>query len=250
MFVLSAMLLIACSDPPSPDLPVSTKRIRSAEEIIQQSVEYHGGIAYDTAEIQFSFRGKQYAGSWNHGMYRFSRSFSENRHHITDLLTNETFTRLINGQVTAVPDSMERKYSASVNSVWYFAYLPFRLLDPAVQARTLGQSNMHGASYHKVEVTFSEKGGGEDFEDVYVYWFDQSDYSLDYLAYSFAEDDGIGLRFRKACDSQRVSGILFQDYVNYRADPTEWEVADLDSAYRIGALDTLSVILMEDIRSF
>lgn len=250
LFFLVALFLLACEESaspvikdPQPALPLT------AQDVIARSVAYHGGDAYDTAEVSFIFRDRKYTGGWNHGAYEFTRSFTRNEQDVQDILTADSFQRLIDGKVTAVPDTMVPKYSASVNSVWYFAYLPFRLMDPAVQARLLGEHNIDGTSYYKVEVTFSQEGGGEDFEDVFVYWFDQEDYSLDYLAYSYAEDHGIGLRFREAFHLQEVAGIRFQDYVNYKADPTTWNVADLDSAFTVGALDTLSLIELEEIKA-
>lgn len=215
---------------------------------IEASVGFHGGEAYDTARIHFVFRDRVYEGTWNSGAYLFSRAFEQDSQQVKDVLSNESFERIINGKVVDVADSMATKYSSSVNSVWYFALLPFRLLDPAVQLQDLGESSIRGKAYHKVEVTFAAEGGGEDFEDVFVYWFDKEDYSMDYLAYSYAEDDGLGIRFREAINPRRVGGILWQDYVNYKADPALYEVHELDEAFDQGKLDTLSMIELEEVK--
>lgn len=240
----SILLIASCA---SPSESTETQQISTPEAYIDASVKFHGGAAYDTARIKFVFRDKEYEGTWNRGAYLFNRRFEQDSQLVEDMLSNESFERMINGQVVNVPDTMAAKYSSSVNSVWYFALLPFRLLDPAVQLQDLGESSIRGKVYHKVEVTFAAEGGGEDFEDVFVYWFDKEDYSLDYLAYSYAEDHGLGLRFREAINPRRVGEILWQDYVNYKADPGLLKVHELDAAFNAGKLDTLSMIVLENV---
>lgn len=244
---VSLLFLVGCSPASKTSDSEKTAIPFTAEEVIEASVDFHGGAAYDTADIHFVFRDKSYHGSWNNGAYIFSRMFEEKGHSFNDVLTNETFERMIDGQAAAVADTMVPKYSSSVNSVWYFAMLPYRLLDPAVQLEELGETTIRGKVYRKIEVTFAAEGGGEDFEDVFVYWFDKSDHSMDYLAYSYAEDHGIGLRFREAYNPRRIGGILWQDYVNYKADPAVYEVQGLDAAFATGHLDTLSMIELEDV---
>lgn len=240
----SILLVVACG--PSSDSS-EIQHPATPGEFIEASVAFHGGTAYDTSMISFIFRDKAYEGTWNNGAYQFNRSFEQDSQLVKDVLSNESFERMINGQAVEVPDTMVAKYGSSVNSVWYFALLPFRLLDPAVQLHRLGESSIRGKAYHKVEVTFTAEGGGEDFEDVFVYWFDKEDYSLDYLAYSYAEDHGLGIRFREAFNPRRVGGILFQDYINYKADPALYDVQELDAAFSEGKLDTLSMIVLENV---
>ena len=59
-------------------------------------------------------------------------------------------------------------YSASVNSVHYFAVLPYGLDGKAVNKTYVNKVDIKGKSYHKIKVTFNEEGGGEDFEDVFM----------------------------------------------------------------------------------
>lgn len=246
ILLLTIGLAAGCTQPATDSNSAPITAVSPAE-IISQSVLFHGGVAYDTANISFEFRDRTYQGNWNRGAYSFEREFQSNGQMVNDLLTNESFERRIDGQIVVVPDTMVPKYSASVNSVWYFALLPYRLLDPAVQADDLGEATIEEKTYHKVKVTFAAEGGGEDFEDVFVYWFDQEDYSLDYLAYSYLEEDGLGIRFRKAINPRRVGSILFQDYINYKADPALFDVQQLDSAFSAGKLDTLSMIELENV---
>lgn len=244
--LFGTILLIAGCDPASDSSEI--QHPTTPGEYIEASVAFHGGAAYDTARIRFVFRDIIYEGRWNDGAYLFSRTFEQDSQLIKDVLSNESFERMINGHTVEVPDTMAAKYGSSVNSVWYFALLPFRLLDPAVQLQDLGECSIRGKSYHKVEVTFAAEGGGEDFEDVFVYWFDKEDYSMDYLAYSFAEEKGLGIRFREAINPRRVGGILWQDYVNYKADPELYKVHELDAAFSEGKLDSLSMIELEEVQ--
>lgn len=106
-----------------------------------------------------------------------------------------------------------------------------------------------GTKYHKIKVTFDAEGGGEDFEDVFYYWFDTEDYSMDYLAYSYnEEDEGTGMRFRVAYNPRKVNGVTIQDYKNLKPkvkDSVPLEV--IDQAYLDGKLEELSLIELEDV---
>ena len=49
----------------------------SASDIINKSISYHGGTAYDTALIKFEFRDKYYFLQHNNGLYTYKRLFSD-----------------------------------------------------------------------------------------------------------------------------------------------------------------------------
>jgi hypothetical protein len=140
------------------------------------------------------------------------------------------------------------KYTASVNSVLYFALLPYGLNDAAVNKSYLGESTIKAAAYHKIKVTFKQEGGGEDFQDIFIYWVNQQTSTVDYLAYSYAEDDGVGSRFREAYNVRNVNGVRFADYVNYKYEGSEFELADYDMAFEQEELKKLSVIELENVK--
>ena len=161
-------------------------------------------------------------------------------------LTNDGFTREIDGREVDVPDSMAIKYSNSINSVIYFALLPYGLNDPAVNKRYLGDKNIKGKDYHKIQITFDQEGGGEDFEDIFVYWINVENYTIDYLAYKYSTDGG-GMRFREALNERYIEGVRFADYINYKA-PKSGLPADSDDIFLNGKLKELSRIELEDIK--
>ena len=95
-------------------------------------------------------------------------------------------------------------------------------------------------------MTYGKTGGGEDFENVYVYWIHQHNFTLDYFAYAFNIDGG-GVRFREAYNKREINGILFQDYINYTIDK-DFPVQELDYAYQTGQLVYVSDIKLENIK--
>lgn len=222
--------------------------VLTAQRIIDQAIEAHGGSAYENAHVQFVFRQFQYELQRQGGKYQYERRFEKEGDAYRDVLSNDGFIRHINGKEVALADTMAAKYANSVNSVHYFAQLPYGLNDPAAQKKYLGTTTIKDQSYHKIEVTFQEEGGGKDFDDVFVYWIREDSYIVDYLAYSYLVDGG-GLRFREAYHPQQVAGIRFQDYVNYKAEPAEWTVHDLDQAFIEGKLKELSRIELEQIEA-
>lgn len=239
-FVFALLLfLTSCSEKDSPD----------AKTIIEAAIAAHGGKHLDQSVVSFRFRDKQYRALRDNGAFVYSRTFTDDStgQRIHDVLRNSGFERTADDQVVALPQDKQEAYTASVNSVIYFALLPYFLKDEAVQAKYLGQATVKGEPYEKVQVTFAQTGGGEDFEDVFVYWFHQQRHTMDYLAYSYAEDNGdIGTRFREATNPREVNGVRFQDYNNYTA-PEDLALENFDRAFEAGKLKKVSEINLEGI---
>lgn len=219
----------------------------SADEIVTKSIEKSGGEAFDNSIIRFNFRDKFYVARRDKGQFSLIRMFKDDNDSVFDLLTNNNFDRFINESRVIIEDSMKAKFSASVNSVHYFSVLPYGLNAEAVNKTLLGSEKIKNKDYYKVKVTFNAEGGGEDYEDVFVYWFDKEDFDLDYLAYSYSEDNGVGMRFREAYNEQNIEGIRFVDYNNYKTENKELELFDLGEAFEENELKLLSKIELKNI---
>ena len=95
-------------------------------------------------------------------------------------------------------------------------------------------------------MTFSQEGGGKDFEDEFIYWFDVENYTIKYLAYSYLTDGG-GARFREAFNPRTIGKIRFVDYVNYKPNPETRYIMNFDSLFESGSLEELSLIEIKNI---
>jgi hypothetical protein len=214
------------------------------QQIIDKAIEAAGGEKYLHSTVEFDFRKRHYVSIRDDGKFSYERIFKNDKDStqvIHDFVTNEGFKRETNGAVADLPDSMKIKYTSSVNSVLYFALLPYGLNDQSVKKKFIGVSEMDGKKYYKIEITFGQKGGGEDFQDTFNYWINTSDYTIGFIAYSYAEDDGIGYRLRKAYNPRRVNGILFSDYINYMPNGN-FKLEDLEELYKKNELKELSKI--------
>ena len=129
----------------------------------------------------------------------------------------------------------------------YFATLPHKLKDPAVNKSYKGTTTIKGKTYHVLQISFNEEGGGVDHEDIYHYWINTETNYIDYLAYNFIVNGG-GVRFRSAYNPRTVDGIRFQDYVNYKA-PKGTPLADLPGLLEKGELKQLSLIETEEVKN-
>ena len=221
----------------------------SAQSILAMAIEKTGMDLLKSASVSFDFRARHYTYTRKKGVYRYERIFKdEDGNAITDVLDNTGFLRLTNGDTSAVEDKKVKAYANSVNSVIYFAFLPFSLNDPAVISDYLGKVKLKGKEYHKIRVTFKQENGGDDFQDVFVYWFDTENYRMDYLAYEYHTDEG-GMRFREAFNPREVNGVLFQDYKNYKPkEKGTVKLEAIDQAYESGALELLSEIVLENVK--
>lgn len=238
LYCLVALLLItACEE--------KTKQ-PTAQEIVDKSISVTGGENYVTTDISFRFRDIDYTATGPANKRKLTRSFQKDSTKIKDVRTSKDFKRYMNDSLIVVSDSMANVYANSVNSVHYFAYLPYGLNDAAVNKKYLGKVTIDTTEFHKVEVTFNQKGGGEDYDDIYVYWFNSKTYKPEYLAYEFQVDGG-GQRFRKAFNERTVGGIRFVDYQNYKSIQLDNPIQDIDKLYESGKLELLSEIKLEDI---
>jgi hypothetical protein len=249
IFLLAAALVISCdsgSTESTEEVQTEAAEIPLVQQVVDGAIEASGADRYDNADFQFIFRDMWYRGYRKGGLFSYERKFVEEDDSIHDVYNNDGFTRYINNEAADIPDSMAVKYTNSVNSVLYFVLLPKPLNDEAVIKEYLGETEIKGKTYHKIKVTFRQEGGGEDFTDVYIYWFDKDDYSMDYFAYLYHTDGG-GIRFRETINTSTVNGIKFQDYINYKVDDMSIPVETLDSLFLAGELDVLSRIEQTDI---
>ncbi|WP_080239248.1 DUF6503 family protein [Spirosoma rigui] len=216
-----------------------------ARSIINRSIEAHGGDAYQNKRIEFDFRQFHLVLEHQNGRYRYARTHRDSANVLVEeVLTNDGFSRSLNGKRQALDTAQTGKYSRAVNSIAYFVLLPQKLADPAVLADYVGDSELDGQSYQKVRVRFRAEGGGKDHGDTFFYWFNQKTHTMDYLAYS----EG-GPRFRKAINPQTIGGIHFQDYINYKGDEKDTtSVATYDRRYAARQLPELSRIEQKNIR--
>ncbi|NND14722.1 MAG: deoxyribose-phosphate aldolase [Eudoraea sp.] len=226
---------------------VQCTEIPDAQKIVDRAIEVSGGNMIGQNKIEFTFRDRLYTLHHEKEGRVLSRITKTDSGAILDRKLPAGFQRYFRDTLLNIPDSMARKYANSVNSVHYFAYLPSGLNDPAVNKEYLGSALVNGKSYHKIQVTFNQEDGGEDFEDVFVYWFNQSNGNPDYIAYVYHTDGG-GMRFRAAQNQRRIGGILFVDYKNYKPMDKGALLQSLDSLYEAGELELLSLIELKDIR--
>ncbi len=233
LYSLLLLITIACQ----PQNPGQT--------IIDQSIAAHGGDSWLGKRISFDFRKFHLVLEHQSSQFRYERTYTDSTGTLVrEILTNDSFTRLLNNQPQTLDTAQIGKYSRAVNSVAYFILLPFKLADPAVRADVIGESKLDGQVYDKVRVRFRAEGGGKDYGDTFFYWFNRQTHTMDYLAYS----EG-GPRFRKAINPSVVGGIRFQDYINYKGEETDTtSVSQYDKRYSASQLPELSRIEQTNIR--
>ena len=213
----------------------------TVEEIIDSSIEAYGGQKVYNSNIEFDFRKKHYLARYHNNKYQLQRTFSDSTGQYIDLLTNDGFSRRHNDSLVVLDDKWKGKYSRSINSVIYFFRIPFILKDGAVKPELIGSAIINEQNYYKLRVSFSEEGGGDDFDDSFIYWINQDNYYIDYFAYSYSTDGG-GKRFREAINPRTVNGLYTVDYINYKPMDMDVEIESYDQYFLDGGMKELSRI--------
>lgn len=237
-FLISIVLLISCKNEQAQEI--------SVQMVIDSSIAVSGGNLYDQTIRSFNFRDHSYISENGKGEQILKRILKSDTATILDVRTNKGFERYVNDSLVQLHDTIASKYANSVNSVHYFADLPYGLNDAAVKKELLGLASVKEKEYYKVKVTFDQANGGDDFDDTYVYWFNTKTFKPDYLAYEFHVDGG-GMRLREAYNERYVNGIRFVDYNNYKTEDMKTSILKIDSLYEAGKLKFLSKIELNAI---
>jgi hypothetical protein len=228
LLLISTIILVSCVSK-EPD----------ARSIMNKAMKAHGTHVAAQGILSFDFRGINYSVERDKGTYTYERHLMIGTETIVDRLDNDGFYRFSNGIKLQLADSMATRYKASLNSVIYFAQLPYSLDGDAIDLRYLSQDTVKGKAYHEIEVTFKEEGGGEDHEDVFVYWINVKDSRIDYLAYSYCEEE-CGYRFRESENRRNFNGVILQDYNNYKSKKGDPDLSKMDDLFEEGKLLKLS----------
>ncbi len=228
-------------------LTVACKPEFSAQQVIDKSIKESNLNQISTSKISFDFRKNHYEAIRNEGDYELLRSMSKDSVSYKDILSNNNFQRYINGSLISLSEKDKNRYSNSVNSVHYFSVLPYGLNDSSVIKKSLEDIFIKGKEYYKIQVTFNEDGGGDDFDDVFIYWFSKENFKLDYLAYKYHTNGG-GVRFRDVKKETIVNGVRFADYNNYKPLDKNIDFYTIDKLYEEGKLKKLSEIILENIK--
>ena len=249
IFLVCSTFLMSCEPKkektPSAKTNVSEK-INKADLIVNDAIKAHGGENYENTLYSFEFREKKYLFINQKSSYKYSVKSMHDYNEIVDVLDNGAFSRKKDDVPSILSASESLKYSSALNSVIYFALLPYKLNDASVNKTYKGIVDMEEKKHHTIEVTFNQEGGGEDHDDVFYYWINTTTNTLDYLAYKYHVDGG-GIRFREAFNTRNINGVLFQDYINYKA-PTYLNLADLSSLYNENKLIEVSRIELKNIK--
>ncbi len=234
MGLLLILLVTACSMQPD------------AETIISKSIEVHGGERFENSIVTFDFRGTDYTVKRQGGRYTFTRTFSDSGRTITEMMSNEKTGRVVNDQAANLMQEEKEAIRNSMNAVVYFNFLPYKLEDAAVNAKYLGKAVINGEPYYEIKVTFDQQGGGEDFQDIFMYWIHQQDYTMDYFAYRYHVNEG-GTRFREAYNIRTINGIRFADYHNYGSDDMQIPLQKYDTLFEQEKLPKVSDVDLRDV---
>lgn len=237
ILIVMCALCFSCTETKSP----------TAQEIVDKAIETVGGDVIADASVHFKFRDYYYKATRSNGNRTLERCTDAECQVQQDVLQGDgEFVRFRESAPITLSDSLKQLYGNSVNSVHYFSVLPYGLNDAAVTKTLVDEAVVKGQAYYRILVKFAEEGGGEDFEDEYMYWIHKEKYTVDYLAYNYRVNEG-GTRFREAYNERIVNGIRFVDYNNYKANEKFPPLVTLDSLYENKALQLLSKIELEQV---
>lgn len=233
--------IFSCQESTKSDKEISPD-LSKADSIVALAIAVHGGEKYETAGFRFVFREKAYTFRNQGEMYVYTVSGKDkNGLDYADKIENGKFIH----RGTELSEKEKENAMESLNSVLYFALLPYKLKDKAVNKEWVETTTIKGQNYEVISVTFKQEGGGKDFDDEFHYWINRETHAVDYLAYNYQVNGG-GVRFRSAYNVRTIDLVRFQDYINYGA-PVGTPLKDLPALFEQEKLDELSRIETENV---
>ncbi len=230
LFTIPLLIIISCN--------AKKQKDDKAFHIVEQCIEVHGGENYKRLDVSFDYRKFRIHIMQDDGKFLYERTTKDSAGNtVNDVLRNDDFVRKIDGKEIDLSKTDNDKYKEGLNAIAYFALLPYKLSEPAVNLKYIGEINIGNNAYDKINVTFDKEAGGKDHQDEFCFWINKNTHTMDYLSYSNG-----GPRFRKAIKRQKVNGVIFQDYNNYQILDTLIPAADYDRAYIAGKAKLLSTI--------
>lgn len=233
VITLTALFFAGCSPGANPD------------KIIKKSIAFYGMNKVEGKTVDFDFRDKHFKVMLDDEDFFYESTFKDDSLGlIKDQLSNHGFVREQNGLVVALSEKDSIKYATSLNSVVYFAFLPLKLKDDAVKSKYLRTVQVKGKAYHQLEVSFKPEKGGSHHDDVFYFWFDEKDSSMDYFAYS----EG-GNRFRALKGLVKANdGLYLQNYLNLENKNEEKaQLKDYHILFEQDKLNVLSEVTLENV---
>lgn len=218
----------------------------SAQEVLDKAILKHGFNIENEFDVSFEFRNQRFEADLSAMSNVLRRVTKEANKTVEDIIDDDSFIHRVDNQEVALDSEVSWRYSSDTRSVIYFALLPYGANEGAISKELMPSIKIKGEPYYKVEVTYGNNGGGKDFENVFVYWIHQKNFTVDYLAYSYYINGG-GVRFREAYNQREVNGVRFQDYINYTIEK-DFPAHELDYAFQTGQLKEISRIELGEIQ--
>jgi len=217
--------------------------------IVDRAIAHHGGEAYEHSEASLDVCSK--SGCFhvetrtlkNRFEFEVAGKASGRQREVSS--AGGTTTVKIDGETVAVDAAAKQRNIDWAMARIYFCFLPYRLNDPGVFKKDLGLTDWAERKLHRIKVTFAA-GSSTDASDEYMYWFDPETARLEYFAYTY-DDNGGGLRFRRAINHRRFGGILFFDQENFGTEGAGLSVDLIDEAFVRNQLRHVSTVRLQDI---
>ena len=218
-------------------------------DVIERAIAFHGGRLYAHSEIRLRTCSKsgcsRVIARVDGGKFDYSVSGTSQGSALEVRATNDQVEVQRDGVAVAVAPEKQQVYRDWAMAKVYFSFLPYRLDDPGVFKQDLGLVTWGDRQLHKVKVTF-EAGSSTDASDEYMYWLDPDTAQVELFAYSY-DNNGGGLRFRRAVNDRRVGGILFFDQENLGVEGPDLSVDAIDADYVRDKLRPVSTVRLEEI---
>ncbi len=217
-----------------------------AQELVDAAIQEHGSELLTNATVKFDFRGKAHTVFRNAWRFDYSRTYKNDAgNSIVERFNNQGVIVTVDGRPVSITEKQRGIVLEALNSVVYFAYLPLKLNDPAVNKSYEGMGEIDGKKYHRVKVSFGQEGGGIDYQDIFMFWFDPESKRMSYLAYNYNTSNS-GARFRTPFNVRRIGGVLFADYMNHKAE-YEQPLEGFESTKLRSSDNLLSTIELENL---
>jgi len=186
LIFFSTIMLLTCKTESEKTKAIASNEIEEhlvkptkAESLLAETIKAHGGDLYTTAHYSFTFRGDIFEFKNDNNNYHYKKTSKKGNNITIDILNNGSHSRTVNKQTATLSQKKINSVTSAINSVIYFATLPSKLNDSAVNKTYIGETSIKGKNYYILGITFNKENGGEDHDDAFHYWINKNTKKID-----------------------------------------------------------------------
>lgn len=242
VYILPLIILLSCKG----EKKVENPKVAQAKEILEQSIQAHGGDLFEKSERSAMIGNDQHVISRKAHIFEYKVIKKDTMGNVAvDRLTNGGFDRHVNDEPVEIKTGLDsRLYNLMSNQLFIYD-LPYSFRDNVFNLFHNGTTSFRGVEYDLVSVNYKEIDGEKE-EESYMAYFSKDTHQLHFVIVLTNEYSPQILVYEFK-NQRQVDGILFFDIDINTIKRVYYTSPELEYLFSNKAFKNISKYQMTDI---